>query len=113
MAASAGSRRVTLPRLFVYGTLQNDSVVQELLGHRLFGRAAVLKDFYRTLDPTIGYYVIRSLEGASVAGTVLDGVDEKSLAILDEYEGAQYRRIEVQVHTIEGRVLDAYVYVPA
>ena len=104
---------MTLPRVFVYGTLQNDSVVQELLGHRLFGRAAVLKDFHRTFDSTIGYYVIRPQEGASVAGTVLDGVDEKSLALLDDYEGFQYRRIVVQVHTIEGRVLDAYVYVPA
>lgn len=104
---------MTLPRLFVYGTLQNDSVVQELLGHRLFRRPAVLKGFHRTTDPTIGYSVIRPLEGASVAGTVLDGVDEKSLAILDDYEGPQYRRIVVQVHTVEGRVLDAYVYVPA
>jgi gamma-glutamylcyclotransferase (GGCT)/AIG2-like uncharacterized protein YtfP len=104
---------VTLPRLFVYGTLQNDAVVQELLGHRLFGRPAVLKDFHRTIDPAIGYAVVRPLDGASVAGTVLDGLDEKSLAILDDYEGSQYRRIVVQVHTVEGRVLDAYVYVPA
>ena len=113
MAAPAGPRRVTLPRLFVYGTLQDDKVVQELLGHRLFGRAAVLKDYDRTIDPAIGYPVIRPREGAVVAGTVLDGVDEKSLAILDEYEGPQYRRIVVHVHTVEGRLLDAYVYVPA
>lgn len=104
---------MTFPRLFVYGTLQNASVVQELLGHRLFGRPAVLKGFHRTVDPTIGYPVIRPQEDASVAGIVLDGLDEKSLAILDDYEGSQYRRIVVQVHTVEGRVLDAYVYVPA
>lgn len=104
---------MTLPRLFVYGTLQNDTVVQELLGHRLFGRPAVLKGYDRTFDPATGYAVIRAREGAVVAGTVLDGVDDKSLAILDAYEGPQYRRILVHVHTVEGRVLDAYVYVPA
>jgi gamma-glutamylcyclotransferase (GGCT)/AIG2-like uncharacterized protein YtfP len=99
--------------LFVYGTLQDDTVVQELLGHRLFGRPAVLKGYDRAFDPTIGYPVIRPRGGAVVAGTVLDGVDDKSLAILDAYEGPQYRRIVVQVHTVEGRVLDAYAYVPA
>lgn len=103
---------MTLPRLFVYGTLQNDTVVQELLGHRLFGRPAVLKGYDRVLDPAIGYPVIHPREGAVVAGTVLDGVDDNLLAILDAYEGPQYRRIVVQVHTVEGRVLDAYVYVP-
>lgn len=104
---------MTLPRLFVYGTLQHDTVVQGLLGHRLFGRPAVLKGFFRTVDPAIGYPVIRSQEDRVVAGTLLDGLDGKSLAILDEYEGPQYRRVVVQVHTVEGRVLDAYVYVPA
>jgi gamma-glutamylcyclotransferase (GGCT)/AIG2-like uncharacterized protein YtfP len=99
--------------LFVYGTLQNDTVVQELLGHRPFGRPAVLMGFSRTVDPSIGYPVIRSQDGGVVAGTLLDGIDGKSLAILDEYEGPQYRRVVVQVHTVEGRVLDAYVYVPA
>jgi gamma-glutamylcyclotransferase (GGCT)/AIG2-like uncharacterized protein YtfP len=113
VAAPAGSRRVTLPRLFVYGTLQNDTVVQELLGHRLFGRPAVLKGYARSVDPTVGYPVIRSQEGGVVPGTLLDGVDGRSLAILDEYEGPQYRRIVVHVHTVEGRALDAYVYVPA
>lgn len=103
---------MTLSRLFVYGTLQNDTVVQELLGHRLFGRPAVLHGYQRTLDPAIGYPVIHPREGAVVAGTLLD-VDGKSLTILDEYEGPQYRRIVVQVHTVDGRVLDAYVYVPA
>jgi len=104
---------VTLPRLFVYGTLQDDTVVQGLLGHRLFGRPAVLTGFSRTDDPTIGYPVIRAQEGSVVVGTLLDGVDAQSLATLDEYEGPRYRRVVVRVHTVEGRVLDAYVYVPA
>lgn len=101
---------MTLPRLFVYGTLQDDTVVQELLGHRLFRRPAVLKGFDCAFDHAVGYSVIRPKEGAVVAGSVLDGLDDRALAILDEYEGSHYRRIVVQVHTVEGRTLDAYAY---
>lgn len=103
---------MTVPRLFVYGTLRDDTVVQGLLGHRLFGRSAVLRDYHREIDPAIGYPVIRPRAGATVVGKVLD-VDADALAILDAYEGARYRRIIVQVETLEGRRLDAYVYVPA
>jgi len=103
---------VTAGRLFVYGTLRDDAVVQGLLGHRLFGRPAVLKGYHREIDPAIGYPVIHPREGAAVAGKVLD-VDPEELAILDAYEGKRYRRVTVQVETLEGRLLDAYAYVPA
>ncbi len=33
--------------------------------------------------------------------------------MLDAYEGAQYRRVVVQVQTSDGRRVDAYTYVPA
>jgi gamma-glutamylcyclotransferase (GGCT)/AIG2-like uncharacterized protein YtfP len=103
---------VTATRLFVYGTLLDDTVVQGLLGHRPFGRPAVLKGYHREDDPVIGYRVIHPRDGAAVPGKVLD-VDPDGLAILDGYEGEHYRRIIVQVETLEGRLLDAYVYVPA
>lgn len=104
---------MTVSRLFVYGTLKDDAVVQGLLGHRLFGRPAVLAGYRREVDPSIGYPVIYPDDGARVAGKVLDGIDAHALEILDAYEGDRYRRIVVRVDTIEGRALDAYVYVPA
>jgi gamma-glutamylcyclotransferase (GGCT)/AIG2-like uncharacterized protein YtfP len=104
---------VTVSRLFVYGTLTSDAVVQELLGHRLFGRPAVLKGYRRTFDPDVGYPAIHPQEGATVAGKLLDGIDAGALAILDAYEGEHYRRVVVRVNTLEGRALDAYVYVRA
>lgn len=113
MAEPAGQGGVTVSRLFVYGTLKDDAVVQGLLGHRLFGRPAVLKGYRRASDPSIGYPVIYPEDGARVAGKVLDGIDARALQILDAYEGDRYRRIVVGVDTIEGRTLDAYVYVPA
>ena len=102
---------MTAGRLFVYGTLRDDAVVQDLLGHRPFGRPAVLKGYHREVDPAIGYPVIHPREGAAVAGKVLD-VDANELTILDAYEGERYRRVIVRVETLEGRLLDAYAYVP-
>lgn len=113
MAPRTGAGRVTLSRLFVYGTLQDDAVVQELLGHRLFGRPAVLKGYRRELESSIGYPVIHPREGDIVPGKLLDGLDPDALAILDAYEGNRYRRVVVQVETLEGRLLDAYAYIPA
>ena len=112
MAAAARPGGVTPSRLFVYGTLKDDAVVQGLLGHRLFGRPAVLRGYHHAFDPSIGYPVIYPREGASVAGKLLDGIDAEALKILDAYEGDRYRRIVVRVHTLEGRTLDTYVYVP-
>jgi gamma-glutamylcyclotransferase (GGCT)/AIG2-like uncharacterized protein YtfP len=104
---------VTVSRLFFYGTLADDTGVQELLGHRLFGRPAVLRGYRRSFDPAVGYPVIQPQDGARVVGKVLDSIDTDVLATLDAYAGEHYRRIVVQVDTLEGRTLDAYVYVPA
>ena len=112
VAAAAGSRRVTVGRLFAYGTLRDDTVVQELLGHRLFGRPAVLRGYEIRFDPSIGYPVICPRVDATVPGKVLDGIDADILAVLDAYEGRHYRRIIVPVDTPDGRTLEAYVYVP-
>ncbi|HLW59345.1 MAG TPA: gamma-glutamylcyclotransferase family protein [bacterium] len=113
MAAPAGPGGLAVSRLFVYGTLKDDAVVQGLLGHHVFGRPAILQGYERAFDPAIGYPVIRACPGTHVAGKLLDGIDAEALRILDAYEGDHYRRIVVSVHTIEGRALDAHVYVPA
>jgi len=104
---------VTIRRLFVYGTLRDDAVVQELLGHRLFARPAVLRGYEQGSDASIGYPVIRPRSDAAVVGKMLDDIDEDILATLDAYEGREYRRIVVEVDTPDGRTVEAYVYVPA
>jgi len=99
-------------RVFVYGTLQNEHLVERLLGRRLPWQPAVLEGYCRMLDASIGYPVVHPLAGASVDGRLLDGVDEKALAALDAYEGREYRRVTVRVQTSDGRAVDAYAYVP-
>lgn len=98
-------------RLFVYGTLQDEHVVERLLGRRLPWQPAVLEGYCRMLDASIGYPVVHPLAGASVDGRLLDGVDQEALAALDAYEGREYRRVTVRVQMSDGRAVDAYAYV--
>lgn len=102
---------MTVSRLFVYGTLQDEDLITRLLGHRLPWRPAVLEGYCRTLDSRIGYPVVHTLAGSTVDGRLLEGVHERDLATLDAYEGARYRRVVVQVETSEGRT-EAHIYVP-
>lgn len=103
---------MTVSRLFVYGTLVDEDLVQRLVGRRLPWRPAVLEGYCRTLDPRIGYPVVHPLADSTVEGRLLDGVDARVLAALDAYEGVQYRRVVVRVETDEGAV-EAHMYVPA
>ncbi len=104
---------MTVSRLFVYGTLQDDGRVQQLVGRRLPSRPAVLGGYCRMLDSSIGYPVVHPLAGSSVDGQLLEDVDERILDALDAYEGTRYRRVVVPVQTSEGHAVDAYMYVPA
>jgi len=100
-------------RIFVYGTLQDERLVEQLLGRRPPWQPAVLEGYCRMLDASIGYPVVHPLAGASVDGRLLEGLDPAALAALDAYEGGDYRRVTVRVQTSDGRTVDAYAYVPA
>lgn len=86
--------------------------MRRLVGRRVSSRPAVLVGYRRTLDPKIGYPIVRPLPGSSVGGKLLEGVDGEAFAALDAYEGAQYRRVLVRVRTSDGRAAVAYVYSP-
>lgn len=100
-------------RLFVYGTLQDERLVERLLGRRLAWRPAVLEGYCRMLDASIGYPVVHPLAGSSVDGRLLEDLDHETLAALDAYEGREYRRVTVRVQTSDGRAVEAFTYVPA
>ncbi len=100
-------------RLFAYGTLQDEEQVRRLIGRPLPWRPAVLTGYRRFVDPSIGYPVVQAAPGSRVDGKLLEGIDDRVLEALDAYEGDQYRRIIVWVHTSGGEAVEAYVYVPA
>lgn len=104
---------MTVARLFVYGTLQDDSLVERLTGRRLPSRPAMLPGYRRIVDPSIGYPVVREAAGARVDGKLLDGLADRDLKALDAYEGHQYHRIVVRVRASGGQAIHAYTYIPA
>jgi gamma-glutamylcyclotransferase (GGCT)/AIG2-like uncharacterized protein YtfP len=99
--------------LFVYGTLLDDALVQQLTGFRFPKRAAQLGG-YRKCTPAGGYPYIVPDDDGTVDGALLCDVADDALRALDAYEdeGRLYRRIEVTV-TIDAQPQRAFTYVAA
>ena len=110
-----------MPRLFSYGTLQQDDVQRATFGRLLAGRADVLPGYAQEMvaidDPQVvatsgkTHHPIVKHSGAAsdrVAGTVFE-ISDAELAQADRYEVAAYRRVGVTLAS--GR--EAWVYVDA
>ena len=99
--------------LFVYGTLLDDTVVQQVTGQRFPKRSARLSGF-RKFTPDGGYPYIVANEGDAVDGVLLCELDRGALQALDRYEdeGRLYQRVEVTV-TVDAQSRRAFAYVAA
>jgi len=99
--------------LFVYGTLLDDALVQQLTGLRFPKRAARLPS-YRKCTPAGGYPYIVPDDDGTVDGVLLCGVADDALRAFDAYEdaGHLYRRIEVTV-SVDAQPQRAFTYVAA
>jgi len=99
--------------LFVYGTLLDDGLVEQLTGRRFPKRAAQLSG-YRKCMPAGQYpYIVPDNDG-TVDGTLLCDLTADALRMFDAYEdeGRLYRRIEVTV-TVNAQPQRAFTYVAA
>ena len=99
--------------LFVYGTLTDPHVVQEIIGRRLPMDDAVLEDFQSVAIPGMSYPAIVAFPGATVEGSLLIGVDERDFELLDCYEDVDdglYERATASVRTSRGTYIRAFVY---
>src|SRR5262250_2795992 len=85
--------------------------VRSVVGRDLPRRPAVLEGFERT-EPPRGYPWVVAQEGATVAGILLDDVDDAALARLDAYEdeGGLYLRRDAAA-VADGRRVPCQVYV--
>ena len=110
-----------MPRLFSYGTLQQDDVQRATFGRLLVGHADVLPGYAQEMvaidDPQVvatsgktHHPIVRhsGAEGDRVAGTVF-GISSAELAQADAYEVDAYRRVAVTLAS----GLQAWVYVDA
>jgi len=110
-----------MPKLFSYGTLQQEGVQLETFGRRLEGLPDALPGFrqawVRITDPEViatsgtdrHPIVVESGDTADeVAGAVFE-VTDAELAAADTYEVSDYKRVAVRLRS----GVDAWVYVKA
>ncbi len=86
--------------LFVYGTLQDPSVQQRIMGRTVVGTPDVLEGFYKSsMSMPEGIYpVVIPRHGHEVSGQVLEVTIEELLK-MDVYETTAYRRIRVPLRS--------------
>lgn len=97
--------------LFVYGTLRDKRLLQQLTGKPFRTSPACLKDFKKWTTPA-GYAYILPNKGSKVEGLVVWGIDPESLRRLDRYEdeGQLYFRKKIRVICGKRRVAcQAYI----
>ncbi len=99
-------------RVFVYGTLLFDEVVEAVTGRRLEGAPAVLEGFARRRIRERNYPGIVPDADERTAGRLYRDVDTDSLARLDVFEGELYDRLSLEVDC-GGHRLRAFTYVVA
>ena len=95
--------------LFVYGTLMDESLRTRLLGRRVRALPARLRGFQVRAVQDANYPALVPKPGETVSGWLLTGLDGGDLALLDAYEGDEYRRVQVRAE-VAGRPRPAWVY---
>jgi gamma-glutamylcyclotransferase (GGCT)/AIG2-like uncharacterized protein YtfP len=83
-------------------------LVKRLTGKEFLADDAILHGYKKIFEGE--YPIIVKSQGSSVAGKVIKGIDEKSLSLIDLYEGAGYTRKKVIAHMANGEC-DVFAYV--
>jgi gamma-glutamylcyclotransferase (GGCT)/AIG2-like uncharacterized protein YtfP len=100
--------------LFVYGTLRDPKLVEQLTGQSYRSQPALLRG-YRKVSPPGSYAYIVADAAQCVEGLLLLGIDATALAAVDHYEGEGelYRRTVVEVIVLgQPRAAMTYVGIP-
>ena len=84
-------------QVFVYGTLQYPSILTALINRVPTMHKAVVHGYRRYGLTDFVFPAVVEEASASVDGLLLTGLSEEEMVILDEYEGDEYRKEEVEV----------------
>ena len=97
--------------LFCYGTLQVPEVIRAVTGQTFAGQQATLQGYaiYRVKDAE--YPGIVRSDNDDVGGILYKNVADKSMKVLDLFEGDLYRRQLQCVETVDGMISKAWCYV--
>ena len=100
--------------LFVYGTLRDPDVLNALLGRTLPASDcidATAPGFHAVHYPQRVYPALMAAPERNAPGLLLHGLSATELAILDAFEGDEYRRATITV-LAPSSMVDADVYLP-
>lgn len=96
--------------LFCYGTLCADEVMRAVTGKTFAGQKAWLSGYQIRRVSGTEYPGIVTAEGEAVPGVLYAKVDDKSLRVLDAFEGEEYERNKVVVRLDSGEEVEAFAY---
>lgn len=100
-----------MSKLFVYGTLLNNEVLNSLLGFMPAKHLALLRGYRCVEVKNQPFPAIYFDSGSVVNGELVEGLEGQHLTLLDEYEGVFYKRKIVEVVLVDGKVEECYTYV--
>lgn len=100
-----------LDRLFCYGTLCLPEIMCQIVGRRIPAVKASLPDYDCYALRNRHYPAVMHAAGTSTPGLLYSGLTPRELALLDRYEGIEYRRLRVGVTLGDHKQAQAWVYV--
>jgi gamma-glutamylcyclotransferase (GGCT)/AIG2-like uncharacterized protein YtfP len=85
-----------MEKLFTYGTLQDPAVQTRVFGRIVQAEPDTIEGFYKSQITTWeGTFPIIKLDPSSFVDGLVIEVTPEELALIDRYEGTEYRRISV------------------
>lgn len=99
-----------LDTLFVYGTLLNAEILQCLLGYQPARTEATIVGYQRFAVRDDVFPAVRAVDNKRVEGLLLHQLSVTDLALLDQFEGELYTRIETTALVNDSDVA-CYLYV--
>jgi gamma-glutamylcyclotransferase (GGCT)/AIG2-like uncharacterized protein YtfP len=100
--------------LFAYGTLQDPDVLGAVLGRPVevtrLSQAQAL-GFAVVTYPGRVYPALVTSPGATALGTLVDRLSADDFAVLDAFEGEEYRRATITIN-VTGSPIPAFAYLP-
>lgn len=109
----AASQAAWRRRLFCYGTLQLPTVLEAVIGRRLRGMRAALTGYGAFEVRRAEYPGLLRLPGQTTWGLLYENLSRPELNVLDRFEGDLYQRRHLVVRRVDGRRVQAWVYMPA
>lgn len=97
-------------RLFAYGTLMIEEIMETVTGSTFKSIDALLQGHVRYRMRDVLYPGIVKNEGSVVRGTVYCDIDDDTMSRLDAFEDDVYERVVVDVLASDGDRLEACTY---